>query len=224
MPRGTKPPLALPFQRAGEFDIGTTRSHVVAGLLSAATLAVLFGEPGAGKSYIALHLALAIARGGPFLGHSTNGGAALYLACEGADGLANSIAAARQSRDFEDDLPLGLVRGGVALNGRDGGGALSVVETIRALEEKVGKPCRLVIVDTLARTLVEDENSSADMGQFISACEQICENTGVAFLAIHHSGKNPSKGGRGSSALLGAADTELAVAGGRTVRTLRVTK
>jgi hypothetical protein len=67
----------------------------------------------------------------------------------------------------------------------------------------------LVIVDTLARcTVGADENSSKDMGVMV-ACLDYWRSLGAAVLLVHHPGKDVTKGGRGSSAIHGAVDTEL---------------
>jgi len=66
-------------------------------------------------------------------------------------------------------------------------------------------------VDTLARAFGGgNENDSADMGAFITACgriQQIVQD--CALMILHHSGKDQSRGLRGHSSLLGAVDTEL---------------
>lgn len=46
---------------------------------------------------------------------------------------------------------------------------------------------------------------------FIKGCDQIKSETGATVLVVHHSGKNPERGARGSSALRAALDTEICV-------------
>ena len=68
----------------------------------------------------------------------------------------------------------------------------------------------LTIVDTLARAFGGgNENSSEDMGAFITAMGKIQEFLNCALMVLHHSGKDAAKGLRGHSSLLGAVDTEL---------------
>ena len=68
----------------------------------------------------------------------------------------------------------------------------------------------LVVIDTLARAFGGgNENSSEDMGAFITSCGHLQEAFDSALLVIHHSGKDAAKGLRGHSSLLGAVDTEL---------------
>jgi hypothetical protein len=47
------------------------------------------------------------------------------------------------------------------------------------------------------------------MGAFINVIDHIREKTGAAVLVVHHSGKDPNKGGRGHSSLYAAVDTEI---------------
>jgi len=47
----------------------------------------------------------------------------------------------------------------------------------------------------------------------VQAVEEIAQETGAHVLSVHHLGKNTANGARGSSALLGAVDTEMTVSG-----------
>lgn len=65
----------------------------------------------------------------------------------------------------------------------------------------------LVVIDTAARNMLGlDEQSSKDIGLFVSAMDYIKEQLKCAVLVVHHTGKDASRGARGSSALLGAVD------------------
>jgi hypothetical protein len=57
----------------------------------------------------------------------------------------------------------------------------------------------------------DDENSAMDMGKFIARLKHVQEQTGVAVLLVHHSGKDADRGMRGSSSLLGAVDLVMKV-------------
>ena len=56
-----------------------------------------------------------------------------------------------------------------------------------------------------------NENSSEDMGAFITQAGKLQEIFECALMVIHHSGKDVTKGLRGHSSLLGAVDTELEI-------------
>ena len=67
-------------------------------------------------------------------------------------------------------------------------------------------------MDTVARALLgADENSATDIGKFVKTCDTLKQTYNTALIGIHHSGKDGSKGMRGSSALLGAVDTSIQI-------------
>ena len=83
------------------------------------------------------------------------------------------------------------------------------LETLSAIEKRYG-PIRLVVIDTLARAMAGgDENSAKDMGLFVSSCDTVRQQTRAHVAIIHHSGKDDTRGARGSTALLGGIDTEI---------------
>jgi hypothetical protein len=83
----------------------------------------------------------------------------------------------------------------------------------------------LLIIDTFARSIIGgDENSAQDVGQAVAGADLIRTETGAAVGFIHHAGKDPTKGARGSSALRAAADTEILVEGLIGQRTATVSK
>lgn len=56
--------------------------------IEADSLAIVYGPPGHGKSFLALDMASCIASGQPFHGHTVKQGAVFYIAGEGHKGLA----------------------------------------------------------------------------------------------------------------------------------------
>jgi len=185
--------------------------YLIKGLLQRRSYAELFGAPGEGKTFISLDLAYCVAAGKPWMGHKAHGGSVLYLAYEGIGGLVKRAQALRQ-RYGEADVPLYVT--GAAYNLREATGRASLGATLATLPDK---PV-LVVIDTFARALMGgDENSAQDVGAFNSAIAALVENTGACILLVHHSGKNKAAGARGSSALLGAIDTELEVDGGQVI-------
>lgn len=186
---------------------------LVKGILQRGSHAVAYGQPGEGKSFVALDLAYCVAAGRSWMGHKTHAGVVLYLAYEGRGGLVKRAQALRQKYG-QDDVPLYVA--GAAFNLRDKAGRAEIGELLRSLP---AKPV-LIVIDTFARALMGgDENSAQDVGAFNSGIAALIENSGATVLLIHHSGKNKAAGARGSSALLGALDTELEVDGGQIVAT-----
>jgi len=179
------------------------RQYVVKGWLDADTLAVTYGAPGSAKSFFLLDLLRHVVNGEEWRGHRVRQGRVLYIAGEGAVGVMNRLTAAGGMVDGFVFLPALI---DLCTNEID---AEAIVELFI---EITGHNPDVIAVDTLARAMAGgDENSSQDMGRLIRHCDRLRELTGAHVHLVHHSGKDSSKGGRGSSALLGAVDTEIHV-------------
>ena len=175
---------------------------LIEGVLLQERFTVLYGEPGAGKSFLALGWAFALASGTAWQGRTVKKGPVVYLAAEGYGGLKLRVAAQLKAHEYDPKPPCSFVD--EPINFLD---PASVETFNKDLQDSVGRP-NLIIVDTLARCFVGgNENSSQDMGVLVAGVEAIKRETGAALLLIHHSGKSERSGLRGSSALAGAADT-----------------
>jgi hypothetical protein len=193
-------------------------------LLPAGGLGVIYAAPNVGKSFFAMNLALAVARGTPFYGRPVQQGGALYIAAEDAPGVAVRARATKTLAKLPDDVPFAILPESVsfAQAKRD---LPELFKAIDAAADRTG-PLRLIVIDTLARAMAGlDENTAADMGTVVAACAAIQKRTGAHVLLVHHAGKDAAKGSRGSSVLLAAADTEIkASVNSRGTRVAEVTK
>ena len=200
-------PDVFPLMTLAELRAMPPVEWLVENLLTRTGLGVLYGPPGAGKSFAALELAACVARGQPFHGLAVEQGAAIYIAGEGVGGIGKRIKALEAARGWHGDAPLYLLGQAVAF--AEQGEVERLMQTISARGERVA----LVVVDTVARALLGHEENSADsMGTFVAACDAVKRHCGGALLGIHHAGKDAARGMRGSTALLGAVDTSLKAA------------
>jgi hypothetical protein len=127
------------------------------------------------------------------------------VAGEGAAGLKRRSDALLEHMGLDADLPIYFVK--AQLNLRS---SLEDYDALCAAIDSVGVRPALVIFDTFARIFAGgEENSAKDVGETIVILGAIQERYQTAVAIIHHAGKDESKGMRGSSALLGAVDTEL---------------
>ena len=151
------------------------------------SITVLVGEPGIGKSFLALDWALQVAQ-------TEN---VVYIAGEGASGYQQRIEAwAQYHKGKTDKLFIWIEPVRVA----------NIEDVARfALEIEPLKPA-LIIVDTLARAaLGMEENSARDMGLVDEALMGLKRRFNACVLVLHHAGKDGKY--RGSSALLGNPDS-----------------
>lgn len=172
----------------------------------------LYGPPGSFKSFIALDLAAAIARSAPWMGQAStpsDNGAVVYIAGEGHGGIGARIKACRIHHQIDSGIPIYILRHQINLRS-SAEDINSLMIAVAELAETRQLKIDLLVIDTLARAFGGgNENSSEDMGAFITSCGHLQQVFEAALLVIHHSGKDQAKGLRGHSSLLGAVDTEL---------------
>ena len=188
---------------------------VIDGLMFLDNLARLSSEPGRGKTFLALDMALCVATGTPWHGHKVRQGRVLYLVGEGLSGLNQRVEAweSYQRTTVPEgavewlDLPLELHDP----EGIDPDGLAAYVK-----EEGF----TVVIVDTQARyTAGMEENSNSEVGVLVRNLDRLKQAVGACILLIHHVTIGTDRP-RGASALNGAIDTEMilvSAGGGRGV-------
>lgn len=193
---------------------------LVPGVLTEGSLAAIYGAPESGKSFLAVDMSMAIAGGVDWHGRQVERGGVLYIAAEGAPGLGKRFRAWKvdrcaQGRRFD----LHLMRDDLNLAAEKDGGVRAFAQ---AVTDELG-PLRLIVIDTLNQTAAgADENSAKDMGRYIASMKLLRNATGAAVVVVHHSGKDLSKGMRGSTALLGAMDTTVEVERASDGRSIKV--
>lgn len=74
-----------------------------------------------------------------------------------------------------------------------------VNETDLARASDAGEGCRLIVVDTLTRFHVADENSNAEMSAVVGQLERLAQETGAGVLFLHHVSKGAVLSGTGAS-------------------------
>ncbi|MFC4353390.1 AAA family ATPase [Fodinicurvata halophila] len=183
-------------------------SFLVEETLVQGSFALMYGAPKAGKTFLALDMALSVAAGRTWQGRETQRGHVLYVSAEGTGGLPQRVTAWIESARLDDLERKRLTqnfrvwRNPVNLCSQDETAGL-----IGAIRDEQLDPV-LIVVDTLARCFVGNENSAEDMGKFIAGVDSLRDAfPGATVLVIHHQGKDEEKGARGSTALRGAIDT-----------------
>ena len=175
-------------------------------LLERDTLAMIFGEPKSGKSFIAVDIACCIASGLDFHGRRVRApGHVVILAGEGQAGLTKRLHAWCDWRKVNAaDIPVNVSDGPASIIDHEA--LRDVVAAVDQAAKKDGPPA-LVVVDTLARNFGPgDESSTRDMNQFIQGLDEIRTTYNCGMLVIHHPGHGNKDRARGAMALPGALD------------------
>jgi len=204
---------------AATFALRPAPRWIIKGVLPQAELAVLFGESGSGKSFLALDLSIAIARGTPWRGHKARQGRVVYIAAEGAGGFRNRLLAYTRGSGIPlEDIPIGVIANAPNLLERT-----DAIDVAKAIVASGGAD--VVIVDTFAQaTPGANENAGEDVGRALAHCKGIHRATGALVVLVHHAGKDLSKGARGWSGLRAAADAEIEVSRDEEYRCARISK
>ena len=178
-----KPEPRFTLTSAHEYALGEPVRWLIPATLPERGLALLYGQPGSGKTFLALSLAASIS------------GPAVYWTSEGLDGLRSRILA-HESHFSRELTSLHIVTDTLLLTE-----PLHVAQLGEALKPLAPK---LLIVDTLAGSLAGDENAQG-MQEWVAGAQTLVRTLGTCVLALHH----PVKSGgweRGHSVLRGACD------------------
>lgn len=199
-----EPPQRFRLMTADEIaDLPPVRWRV-RGALPQEGIAAIYGPPGSGKSFLALDVLGAIATGRPWFGYRVHAAPVLYIALEGEAGIAQRVQA-HQARHGGAERMRFLA---APLDVRKPTDRTDIVRAAKAAGLAGGVLC----IDTLAASAPGmDENTSSDMGEVISGMKALQAELGGLVLAVHHSGKDQTRGLRGHSSLLGALDAVIEV-------------
>jgi len=167
------------------------RSILGDNVISAGDLAFLYGRPGLGKTYFALQMILALARGEDFLGLKGPEGPPLRIGILELElhgfWLQERMRAIAGDRGFDDvsDQIEPIAR-------PDLKGAVNVLDPgqwsawIKWIEKK---NLNLVFVDALSRVHEADENKAAEFAPVLKRLDMIRHETGACVIPIHHEPK-----------------------------------
>lgn len=202
-----KDKLAFEFSRVDSLEL-TEIQWIVDDYIESDSLAQVFGDPGGGKSFVSIDIACCIATGTPWHGHEVKQGAVFYVAGEGHNGLARRFKAWTIGNKVSlDGVP--LYKSHRAAQLYDATEAAVVAQSIKQLSEEAGCKPSLIVIDTLARNMGGDENSTEDMNSFIQHLDTYLRQPyKCCVLVVHHSGAMDKDRSRGSTALRGALDAE----------------
>ena len=189
---------------------------IVKGILPRGVIVVIWGSPGSTKTAFLLSIAFSMATGVPWLdGTVIEEGGTLFVAMESQDDTENMLLGCYEHHaallDDSRDYPLLVYEKPLSLfPGKDkasidlaAANEKKIIRLAKEFKEKYGVACKLIVLDTLQRTMLGGNQSRPeDVALISSAVDRIAKATGATVIALHHS----IKGGasmRGSEALVG---------------------
>ena len=134
--------------------------------------------------------------------------------------------AARETQAARTNLPIAVA--GKAIDLLSPASVDIIVETIRAAEAHYGCPVGLIIIDTFNKGVAMgggDENAAKDQNIAAANLQKVQDElTDIHVALIGHTGKDESRGARGSNAHLGDVDMMVQISVAESVRTATITK
>jgi hypothetical protein len=172
------------------------------GVLLDKTILQIVGEAKSKKTFLALNLTLAIASGESFSGFNIEQKSrVLHLSAEGGY---------FPTRERIQTMANGLDEGALSNIYFSKYVNLSIDndEDYHELKQLIeeAKP-NVLVMDPLIRFHSQDENSSTAMNVVFRRFRELIDMYDISIIIVHHTGKNPSLGGRGSSVIRGEYDS-----------------
>ena len=189
------------------FDLPRPR-YIVPKLLLENSIATIYGQKGNGKTHYSLALALEIARGGEWNGHTLKPRPVFYLVGEGSSSVVERLEAWKLSNkeDLPENFETGHLQPAPQLLQADQ--LAGFVELLQRRKWSSG----VVFLDTFQTATVGlDEISGRDMGEAIEALKVIARETNSTVIIVHHAGKVLERGQRGHSSLGASVETEIEI-------------
>ena len=204
---------SVPIYSLAELRLLKPPSYLIHKVVPENGLVYLVAEPSSKKTFVAVHMACCIQTGTPFFGKPVKQGNVVYIAAEGQSGIQKRVAAWQKTAGtLVPEEQFSVIP--AAINLADKIKQIELFNALTTLEKSLGS-LDFIVIDTLSRCLLGDENSAKEMTAFVDACSQLIKRFKCSVLVVHHTAKSGSGGARGHSSFDGAADLGLAIKYGK---------
>ena len=205
---------ALPFVGFDEMEVEVQKPWLLKNVIAKAETSSWIGGPGKGKSALLTDVAISVAAGTEWRGYKARGKfGVVYLALERGDLVKRRLEAYKRKHGLKG-LPIAVVT--TPVNLMDPEAVAVLTDTLAAVKERFGVDVGLLIIDTFGKAIAYgngDENSARDQNRVRGHLRDIQRNTSVHIALVGHTGKDETKGERGSNAGLGDVDVEVRITG-----------
>jgi hypothetical protein len=196
-------------------------------------IALIAGQWGTYKTFVAIDLAASIMTKTPFAGRAVHRqGGVLFIAAEGQaqvpirlKGVAlGKVAGVEPSEDAvkidPEKMPFAWARRSPPLSNPEAFGELRtlVAEAARGMQDRFGLPLALIVIDALMPAAqFRDADKSTESRQVMDMLAAVARDFEILMVVIDHFGKDVSTGTRNASTKEDAADSILALLGERSL-------
>lgn len=167
---------------------GISYEALIKGVLTKGELSLLLGESQSGKSFLAIDIAMSVARGLEWFGKRVRRGGVIYQAGESAVGVRRKrFPAYRKHHDVSHEpLPVVLLQETLDLYSSDDP-TDAFIDECKYWARTFDVPLELIVIDTFNKaTPGANENDGKDMGVVLARCDRIRQKTGAHVMLVHH--------------------------------------
>jgi AAA domain len=197
---------------------------LIKGVIARGETSSWIAPPGRGKSALHSDISVHLAAGIDWRGHRTKGQfGVVYFAFERADLVKRRNAAYARRRNLKG-LPIAIAA--QIINLMDPHCVDVILATIRAAEERFGLPVGYIVIDTFAKGIAAgggDEDKARDQNKCLTNLRRLHETADLHIAIVGHTGKDETKGSRGSNAHPADADLQVQIFGDE-IKSARVIK
>ncbi len=221
-----KPP-GIPLDYYENFGNDVAKKAIIKGVIYRGERTSWVGPPGSGKSALLVNLLIHAADGHDWRGYrSKERVGVVYFALERGQLVRRRLRAHALQPGGSPNLPI-AVAGGI-INLLNSSCVATIIDTIRTAEVHFGCPVGLIIIDTFNKGIAVgggDEDKAKDQNIAAANLQQVQDVlTDVHIALVGHTGKDESRGARGSNAHMGDVDMMVQIAVADDVRTATITK
>jgi hypothetical protein len=209
------------FDDCGAF---TRKRWILKGIIARGETSAWIAPPGAGKSALLTEISVHCAAGIDWRAHRAKEACGVVIfALERAD-LFKRRLAAYQQRDALHGLPIAVADAVIDLLNPNC--VEIIVSTVRLAEQRMGCSVGMIGIDTFSKGIAAnggDEDKARDQNRAAANLRNVQAAIDVHIAIVGHTGKDETRGARGSNAHLADVDIMIQISG-EDVKTAKVTK
>jgi hypothetical protein len=200
------------------------KRSILKGIIARRETSAWIAPPGAGKSALLTEISVHCAAKIDWRGHRAKEACGVViLALERGDLFKRRLRVYHQ-RDGLAGLPIAVADAVIDLLNPSCIGL--IVATVRAAEEQFGLPVGLIVIDTFAKGIAAnggDEDKARDQNRAAANLRNVHAQLDVHIALVGHTGKDETRGARGSNAHVGDVDVMVQISGD-TIKVAQVIK